>query len=358
MMWSLKSTSSKVLRPLLLVYVQPIYHLQGLGWTEGAGTWWPGTPWCGPSRRRCTASRASPPPSCPPRSRPSARSPGLGPGPATLAKRGQPRSSCNMTSVRCEVLLSLHCGYLHMRGDLMETVVSVFINDIRSVERNFFVWIDAHQEGRDWCLQNLSDLKQYFRLLSQWLRVWLKPKHFFQINSFINKCWKQRCYYLKHFHTPMFVTKHTHGATVHCHCDIQYLHRSGLVWSASTSCPPRPPPSPAPSSSGRSLPARSRWQTEHWAHSNIPILKQKMCYCILDLFQMQNMCHFISDAKVWVWKVWILGQPWLRREWWRQLELGSHFLKLNLQGTMVFTCQHQFLLCLIFHCFIFPLARA
>ena len=25
------------LRPLL-VYVQPIYHLQGLGWTEGAGT--------------------------------------------------------------------------------------------------------------------------------------------------------------------------------------------------------------------------------------------------------------------------------------------------------------------------------
>ena len=213
MMWSLKSTRSKVLRPLLLVYVQPIYHLQGLGWTEGAGTWWPGTPWCGPSRRRCTASRASPPPSCPPRSHPSARSPGLGPGPATLAKRGQPRSSCNMTSVICGVLLSLHCGYLHMRGDLMETVVSVFINDIRSVERNFFVWIDAHQEGRDWCLQNLSDLKQYFRLLSQWLRVWLKPKHFFQINSFINECWKPRCY-LKHFHTPMFVTKHTHGATV------------------------------------------------------------------------------------------------------------------------------------------------
>ena len=178
MKWKLKSPSSTVFRPFILVFVQPIYHLQGLGWTEGAGTWWPGTPWCGPSRRRCTASRASPPPSCPPRSRPWARSPGLGPGPATLAKRGQPRSSCNMTSVRCEVLLSLHRGYLHMRGDLMETVVSVFINDIRSVERNFFVWIDAHQEGRDWCLQNLSDLKQYFRLLSQWLRVWLKPNTF------------------------------------------------------------------------------------------------------------------------------------------------------------------------------------
>ena len=62
---------------------------------------------------------------------------------------------------------------------------------------------------------------------------------------------------------------------------LWYLHRSGLVWSASTSCPPRPPRSPAPSSSGRSRRARSRWRTEHWAHSNIPILKQKMYFSLM-----------------------------------------------------------------------------
>ena len=177
----------------------------------------------------------------------------------------------------------LHCGYLHMRGDLMETVVSVFINDIRSVERNFFVWIDAHQEGRDWCLQNLSDLKQYFRLLSQWLRVWLKPNTF---------CFRSTDLYIMlkttvlsetlPYSYPTFVMKHTQS---HCAMSLWYLHRSGLVWSASTSCPPRPPRSPAPSSSGRSRRARSRWRTEHWAHSNIPILKQKMYF------------RFISDAK-------------------------------------------------------------
>ena len=236
----------------------------------------------------------------------------------------------------------------------METVVSVFINDIRSVERNFFVWIDAHQEGRDWCLQNLSDLKQYFRLLSQWLRVWLKPNTF---------CFRSTDLYImlettvvsEHQNTSILlrVLWITHRATVRCHCDIyidlvsfearvQVVHQGLLGHRLQAAQVVHAELAVA---GGRSTgPTRT---SRFWNRK-----------CISDLFQMQNMCHFISDAKVWVWKVWIFGRQWRRREWWCQLELGSHFLKLNLQGTMVFTCQHQFLLCLIFHCFIFPLARA
>ena len=35
----------------------------------------------------------------------------------------------------------------------METVVSVLVNDIRGVEGQLLVRVDAHQEGRDRCLQ-------------------------------------------------------------------------------------------------------------------------------------------------------------------------------------------------------------
>ena len=35
----------------------------------------------------------------------------------------------------------------------MKTVVSVFVDDIRSVEGQLLVRVDAHQEGRDRCLQ-------------------------------------------------------------------------------------------------------------------------------------------------------------------------------------------------------------
>ena len=37
----------------------------------------------------------------------------------------------------------------------METVVSVFVNDIRGVEGQLLVRVDAHQESRDRCLQGM-----------------------------------------------------------------------------------------------------------------------------------------------------------------------------------------------------------
>ena len=70
-------------------------HLLKLDLTARADTWYPGTPGCGPWRRRCTASPASPPPSCPPRSRPSARWPGPHPGPVTCARHDQLENSWN-----------------------------------------------------------------------------------------------------------------------------------------------------------------------------------------------------------------------------------------------------------------------
>ena len=37
----------------------------------------------------------------------------------------------------------------------METVVPVFVNDIRGVEGQLLVRVDAHQESRDRCLQGI-----------------------------------------------------------------------------------------------------------------------------------------------------------------------------------------------------------
>ena len=210
----------------------------------------------------------------------------------------------------------------------------------------------------DWCSPGGSRLmstefvrfKTIFQIIVTMAPSVIKTKYIlFQINRFI---------YNVENHGVIWNTSillcllwNTHRATVRCHCDIyidlvsfearvQVVHQGLLGHRLQAAQVVHAELAVA---GGRSTgPTRT---SRFWNRK-----------CISDLFQMQNMCHFISDAKVW--KVWIFGRPWGRREWWRQLELGSHFLKLNLQGTMVFTCQHQFLLCLIFHCFIFPLARA
>ena len=46
-----------------------------------------------------------------------------------------------------------------MRRNLMQTVVSVFINDIRGVEGQLLVRVDAHQESGDTCLQEMLILQ-------------------------------------------------------------------------------------------------------------------------------------------------------------------------------------------------------
>lgn len=42
----------------------------------------------------------------------------------------------------------------------MQTVVSVFVNDIRGVEGQLLVRVDAHQESGDRCLQGMLILMQ------------------------------------------------------------------------------------------------------------------------------------------------------------------------------------------------------
>ena len=114
--------SSKLISLLLLAQLSPIKHqsraepkphLQGPGWPGAAGTWCPGWSCCGRWRRRCTASPASPPPSCRPRSPRWGWRPGPGPCRAAGARHGQPGSNYERRSLVID-LLGLAKGRLHV----------------------------------------------------------------------------------------------------------------------------------------------------------------------------------------------------------------------------------------------------